>query len=276
MLTSVDSSQLLVFAGLLLAAGAVAGVTAGLLGVGGGIVIVPVLWHLFATLGLPEESRMHVAVGTSLATIVATSLSSVRAHRRRGAVDLELLRSWGPWIFVGVLVGTALAGIARGAVLTAVFAVVASVVALHMGFGKPHWRLAEELPRGPGRWTLASAIGTVSAMMGIGGGTLSVPILSLFGYPIHRAVGTAAAIGFIIGIPGTIGFIVSGWDAPGRPPYSLGYVNLIGFALIVPTATLLAPVGARLAHWLKTGNLKRVFAVFLAITALRMFYDLLG
>jgi len=270
-----DLPNTLFFAFLLLAAGAVAGLTAGLLGVGGGIVIVPVLWHLFASLGIDEAVRMHVAVGTSLATIIATSASSVRAHHKRGAVDFDLLKSWGPWIFLGVIAGTAIAGHVRGPVLTAVFATVAAIVSLHMGFGRPEWRLAENLPTGAPKGLLAACIGAVSAMMGIGGGTLSVPILSLFGYPIHRAVGTAAAIGFIIGIPGALGFIWSGWGVQNLPPFSLGYISLIGFILILPTSTLLAPVGARLAHGLNTRNLKRVFAVFLGFTALRMFYDLL-
>lgn len=268
-------TEIVIFGALLLAAGAVAGVTAGLLGVGGGIVIVPVLWHMFDAIGIDEDVRMHVAVGTSLATIIATSVSSVRAHHRRGAVDFALLRSWGIWIFLGVLAGTAIAGFVRGPVLTAVFATVALIVSLHMGFGKQDWRIAESLPRNPGKAGLAAVIGAISAMMGIGGGTLSVPILSLFGYPIHRAVGTAAAIGFIIGIPGTIGFIITGLGVPERPPLSLGYISLIGFALIFPTSTLLAPYGAKLAHGLNTRNLKRVFAVFLGFTALRMFYDLL-
>ncbi len=140
-----------------------------------------------------------------------------------------------------------------------------------MGFSRPDWRLSDRLPSGGAKAALAGVIGTVSAMMGIGGGTLSVPVLSLCGYPMHKAVGTAAAIGFIIGIPGAIGFAITGWNAPTLPPLSLGYVSLLGFALIFPTSTLLAPVGARLAHRLNTRHLKRVFAVFLAITAYRMF-----
>ncbi len=266
-----DSSQLFMLASLLLAAGAVAGLTAGLLGVGGGIVLVPVLWNLFMALDVDESIRMHLSVGTSLATIIATSMSSVRAHHRRGAVDFALLRSWGPWIFLGVLAGTALAGFVRGPALTLVFASVALVVALYMGFGRPDWRLVDRLPQGPVKATIAGVIGTISAMMGIGGGTLGVPILSLCGYPMHRAVGTAAAIGFIIGVPGAIGFMISGWNAPNLPPYSLGYVSLLGFVLIFPTSTLLAPYGARIAHGLNTRHLKRVFAMFLGLTALRMF-----
>ncbi len=164
-----------------------------------------------------------------------------------------------------------MAGAVRGRVLTLVFATMATIVAIYMGFARPEWRLASQLPRGGPRAALAALIGAVSAMMGIGGGTLSVPILSLFGYPMHRAVGTAAAIGFIIGIPGAIGFAITGWGAPSLPPFSLGYVSLLGFVLIFPTSTLLAPYGARLAHGLDTRQLKRVFAVFLAVTAYRMF-----
>jgi uncharacterized membrane protein YfcA len=268
---AIDGHQLLRLAPLLLAAGAATGVTAGLLGVGGGIVLVPVLWNLFAGLGVDEAVRMHLAVGTSLATIIATSASSVRAHHERGAVDVSLLRNWGPWIFTGVLVGTVLAGLVRGRVLTLVFASMALVVAAHMGLAKPEWRLADQLPRGGPRAALATVIGAVSAMMGIGGGTLSVPILTLFGYPIHRAIGTAAAIGFIIGVPGAIGFAISGWSAPSLPPFSLGYVSLLGFTLIFPTSTLLAPQGARLAHVLDTRHLRRIFALFLVVTAYRMF-----
>lgn len=266
---------LMLLAAVLLGVGAIAGLTAGLLGVGGGIVIVPVLFHVFTQLGFPEDVRMHVAVGTSLATIVVTSMKSIGAHHKKGAVDAVLLKSWGPAIFIGVLIGTYIAGWVKGPLLTVVFAVVASIVALHMAFGRESWRIANDLPRGIGKEALAGVIGVISAMMGIGGGTLSVPILSLYGYPIHRAVGTAAAIGFIIGVPGSIGFILSGWDVPGRPPYSLGYINLLAFALILPTSMWMAPVGARLAHSLNRQRLRRVFALFLAVTAARMFYGLL-
>ncbi len=266
----------LMLGGILLTVGAVSGVAAGLLGVGGGIIIVPVLYHLFTELGVDPAVRMHLAVGTSLTTIIATSTTSIRAHAKRGAVDIGLLKSWGPAIFVGVLGGTALAGFVRGSALTAVFAVMATIVAVYMGFGRPHWRLSDHLPTGVLRHAIAAFIGAVSAMMGIGGGTLSVPTLTLFGYPIHKAVGTAAAIGLIIGIPGTIGFILAGWDVPNRPAWSLGYVNVLGVAALLPTSMLLAPVGARLAHSLDTRRLKQVFAAFLGLTALRMFYGLLS
>lgn len=270
-----DLASLLPFALVLLAAGAAAGVIAGLLGVGGGIVIVPVLFHLFTQLGIDEAVRMKVAVGTSLATIVATAWSSASAHWRRGNVDTTFLKGYGPVIFAGVLVGTMLATWVRGPVLTGVFAVVALAVATHIAFGKPHWRLGEHLPKGPGRVAIGGAIGALSAMMGIGGGTMTVPVMTLYGYPVHRAVGTAAAMGFVIGVPGTLGFVLGGWDAPLRPPFSLGYVSLLGLVLIAPTSMLCAPLGARLAHALDTRALRRVFAAFLALTSLRMVWTIL-
>jgi len=243
--------------------------------VGGGIVIVPVLYHLFTSLGVDEAVRMHVAVGTSLATIVATSMSSIRAHWRRDAVDIDLLKSWGPWIVLGVIVGTVIAGDLKGPALSGVFGSVALVVAVYMGLGSPKRAIADRLPGLAGRAGLGCGIGGISAMMGIGGGTLSVPTLTLFSVPIHRAVGTASAIGFLIGLPGAIGFALTGVGVEGRPPFCLGYVSLLGLALILPTSVAMAPVGARLAHSLDTTMLRRVFAVFLAFTALRMIYSLI-
>lgn len=270
-----DLAALLPFALVLLTAGAAAGIIAGLLGVGGGIVIVPVLFHLFTLLGLDEAVRMKVAVGTSLATIVATAWSSASAHYKRGTVDPVFLKSYGPVIFTGVLAGTVIATWVRGPVLTGVFAVVALAVATHIAFGKPHWRLGGSLPRGAGRIVIGGTIGALSAMMGIGGGTMTVPVMTLFGYPVHRAVGTAAAMGFVIGVPGTVGFVIGGWGVDGTPPFSLGYVSLLGLALIAPTSMLCAPLGARLAHALDTRALRRVFAAFLAFTSLRMVWSIL-
>ncbi len=270
-----DISQLLPFAALLLVAGAGAGIIAGLLGVGGGIVVVPVLFHLFTTLGVDEAVRMQVAVGTSLATIVATAWSSARAHYKRGTVDRDFLRGYGPLIVLGVLLGSAVAALVKGPVLTAVFAVVALVVALQLSFGNPNWKLGDRLPTGLPRAALGTTIGALSAMMGIGGGTMTVPLMTMYGTPVHRAVGTAAATGFLIGVPGVLGFVVGGWNAANLPPGSLGFVSLVGLALIAPTSVLCAPLGARLAHRLDTKMLKRVFALFLGFTSARMFYSIL-
>lgn len=269
-----EFSQLLPFAALLLVAGAGAGIIAGLLGVGGGIVVVPVLFHLFTHLGVDEAIRMQVAVGTSLATIVATAWSSASAHYKRGTVDRDFLRGYGPWIIAGVLAGSAIASLVKGPALTGVFAVVALVVALQLSFGSPDWRLGDTLPGGWLRATVGTVIGSLSSMMGIGGGTMTVPFMTMYGTPVHRAVGTSAATGFMIGVPGMIGFVAGGWNAPNLPPGCLGFVSLVGLALIAPTSVLCAPLGARLAHRLNTKVLKRVFAVFLAFTSARMFYSI--
>lgn len=260
----------------LLFAGVCAGTLAGLLGVGGGIVIVPVLYNVFTSLGIDEGVRMHLAVGTSLATIIPTSIRSMRAHAKRGAVDFELLRAWGPPMFIGTLIGTAVAGLVSGEVLTGVFASVAILVALNFAFGREEWRIGNELPRkGVGGYALSGGIGGLSAMMGIGGGTFGVTTMSLFGYPIHKAVATSSGLGLIISIPGTIGLILSGWGAANLPPASFGYVSLLGFALITPTTVLMAPVGVRFAHALPKRRLIQAFALFLGITSIRMFYGLI-
>jgi uncharacterized membrane protein YfcA len=269
-----DIASIIFLVAALTAAGAFAGLLAGLLGVGGGIVIVPALFHLFSLLEVAEAVKMHLAVGTSLATIIATSLSSIRAHAKRGAVDWSILKGWGPWIAVGVAAGTAIAASVSGDALSAVFAAVALIVAVYMAFAPDGLRLASQPPRGPARAGIAGLIGAISAMMGIGGGTLTVPTLVLSSVPVHRAVGTAAAVGLIIAVPGAIGFIIAGWGAAGLPWGSLGYVSVLGFAVIVPTTVAVAPLGARLAHAIDKVLLRRLFALFLAITALRMFYEL--
>ena len=260
----------------LLAAGAFAGVVAGLLGIGGGLVLVPVLFHLLGHVGVADAVRIKVAVGTSLATIVATAWSSASAHWRRGNVDAAFLKSYGPVIVAGVLAGTALASQLRGPVLTAIFAAVACVLAVQIALGNPDWKLGERPPGGLGRVLIGGTIGVLSALMGVGGGTMTVPLMTMYGSPVHRAVGTAAAMGFIIGVPGAAGFIAGGWGHADLPPYSLGFVSLIGLALIVPTSVACAPLGARLALRLDRTVLRRVFAAFLTVTAARMIWSLVG
>lgn len=269
-----DPLLLIFWALAMLGVGAFAGLIAGLLGVGGGIVIVPALYHVLALMDVSEAIRMHVAVGSSLAIIIPTSLISARSHYRREAVDLPLLKRWILPLLVGVIVGAVVAAYLNGNVLAAVFAVVALLVSIRMLRGEDTLNLAESLPGEPIRSLLASFIGMVSTMMGIGGGTLTVPLLSACNYPIRRAVGTASAVGIVIAIPGAIGFLVSGQGVEGRPPLTIGYINLVAFCLIVPTTTLLAPYGARLAHTIKPGRLKIAFALFLLATSLRLFYDL--
>jgi uncharacterized membrane protein YfcA len=254
--------------------GIVSGTLAGLLGVGGGIVIVPVLFNVLPLFGIPEAVQMKLAVGTSLATIIPTSIVSARKHYARGAIDAALLRAIWPSMIIGVAAGTVAAIWLKGQALSAVFAVIALLVALNMGFTGVDFKIRDKTPRGPGLWGIGGFIGAVSAMMGIGGGTVGVPILSMFGTPIRSAVATASVFGLIISIPATIGFIYGGWGVPDLPPYSLGYVNLIGFALIVPSSIIATPWGVHLAHTIPPLMLKRAFAVFLAITAVRMIYAL--
>lgn len=260
----------------LVATGVVAGMLAGMLGVGGGIVIVPVLYHLFTLMGVDESVRMHVAVGTSLATIVPTSIMSARAHRRRGSLDPAMLARLVPPVLVGVLVGAVLSGFVSGKVLTSVFAIVALLVALNMAIKRDNVSLRDGLPGRVGTSALGVSIGSLSTLMGIGGGTLSVPILHALRTPMHVAVGTGAALGMVISLPGAIAFVVNGIGVPHRSPTMVGYVDLLGMALIVPATMMTTQWGARLAHAIDARLLRRLFALFLALTSARMFYGLLS
>jgi len=266
----------LLLAVAMLITGGIGGVLAGLLGIGGGIVIVPVMEAALTFLGVDEAIRMHVAVATSLATIIPTSIASSRAHHRRNAVDLDLVRRWALFVLLGALAGTAIASHVHSEVLYMVFAVVALIVALKMILPLEGRTIASDVPRGPAVPLIPATIGAISSMMGIGGGTLSVATLTLFNQPIHRAVGTAALFGLAISLPGTAGFMISGFDDPRVPPASIGYVNLIGFALISPATFLAAPLGAAIAHRLSTRHLSLLFGVFLMIVSVRMFYRALS
>jgi uncharacterized protein len=270
-----SEAWLLGLAASLLATGLVAGTLAGMLGVGGGIVIVPVLYHLFSLLGIDESVRMHVAVGTSLATIVPTSIMSSRAHRQRGSLDAALIKRLLPGVIVGVVAGSVASRYLSGNVLTSVFATVALVVALNMALKRDGFALGDGLPGPLGTSLLGSGIGGLSTLMGIGGGTLSVPILNALRVPMHTAVGTGALLGMFISFPGALAFIINGIGVSERPPASLGYVNLLGMALIVPATMATTGWGAKLAHAIDARRLRQVFAVFLALTSLRMFYKLL-
>ena len=261
---------LLVLAVAMLATGAVGGVLAGLLGVGGGIVIVPVLDFALSLLGVDPAIRMHVAVGTSLATIVPTSISSARAHHAKGSVDFEIARFWGPLVLVGAVLGGLSAAWVSGRWLAAVFGVVALIVALKMILVSDQKTLTRGVPRGVAGAPLPIVIGGLSSWMGIGGGTLSVPSLTLMSQPVHRAVGTSALLGLAIALPAMVLFIVTGWSDDRTPQFSLGYVNLIGLVLIAPVTVLTAPLGAKLAHRLSQRQLSLAFGGFLLLVAARM------
>ena len=256
----------------MLATGTVAGVLAGLFGIGGGIVIVPVLEAALGLVGVDPAIRMHVAVGTSLATIVPTSISSARAHYRRGAVNVDIVRHWAAFVLAGALLGAWIASLVHSRVLALVFATLAFLVAIKMLFFPGSRNLTGQIPRGRLVTVIPTAIGCFSSMMGIGGGTFSVMTLTLFNEPIHRAVGTAALFGLVISLPGTLGFVAAGWGDVRLPAGSLGFVNLLGFACIAPATVLAAPLGARIAHAFSARQLNMAFGVFLVIASLRLFY----
>lgn len=264
--------QWLILGVAMLATGAVAGVLAGLFGIGGGIVIVPVLETALGFIGVDPAIRMHVAVGTSLATIIPTSISSARAHHLRKSVDVEIVKRWAIFVFIGALLGAWIASLVHSNVLAVVFATLALLVALKMLLLPESRNLTEEVPHGPLVSIIPTSIGCFSSMMGIGGGTFSVMTLTLFNEPIHRAVGTAALFGLVISLPGTLGFVAAGWGDPRIPAGSLGYVSLIGFACIAPATVLAAPLGAKIAHAFSAKRLNMLFGLFLIVASLRLFY----
>lgn len=264
-------------AGMVAVAGLGAGVLSGLLGVGGGIVIVPALDYAFSAVGVADDVRMHLAVGTSLASIIPTAVASARAHRRRGAVDAAISAQWAPAVAAGAAGGALLASAVQGGVLAGVFGVVALAMALRMlrRDDAPSARWVRWAGLGRGR-AVPAGVGLISAMMGIGGGTLSVPALTGQGTPVHRAVGTAAWLGLWIAIPAATGYLVLGWGRPGLPPFSAGFVNLLAWAVLLPCTVLMVPLGARLAHGLSRRGLSVAFGAFLSVVALRMLYRAAG
>lgn len=258
----------------LVATGVFAGILAGLLGVGGGIVIVPLLFFLFQSFGVSPESAMLIATATSLATIVPTSISSIRSHNQKGNVDFDLLKRWAVFILMGVLAGSWLVTRVEGTILTILFGVIALLSALNMLFRTGKSTLYQKLPNTVGQAIMGSSIGFLSSMVGIGGGTISVPLLTLYNYPTHKAVGTASAIGLIISLPGALTMLILGSTPTDAPAGTFGLVNLIAFACIVPLTVLFAPVGASLAVKLDGVKLKKIFAFVLLFTGLRMLAQL--
>lgn len=257
-------------------AGAVGGLLAGLLGVGGGIVIVPALDLALTTAGVDPAVALHVAVATSMATIVPTSISSSRSHARRDSIDGRVIRVWSLPIVAGALLGALFAATVDARVLSAVFGVVALLAALKMLLPLDGVVLRPSLPGGPVGAVIPASIGGISAMMGIGGGTLTVPAMTLCGVPVHRAVGTAALLGLWISVPATTGYLLADTGGTDLPPWTVGLVSLPGFAMVAPVAWLVAPLGARLAHALDRRWLSAAFGTFLLVVAVRMLHRTLG
>ena len=271
-----DTMLLLQMLAVLLVIGGFAGVLAGLLGVGGGIVLVPAFFYTFQTLGYDGPQLMQICLATSLATIIVTSVRSVLSHNKKGAVEWAVLRTWAPGIALGAVLGVLVAASLRSTTLQGVFGVLGVVIGAYLGLGRAHWRLGPEMPRGAIRAALSPAVGFLSVLMGIGGGSFGVPLMSLYGVAIHRAVATAAGFGVTIAVPSVIGFLFLEIAPQNRPPLTVGAVNLAAFGVVVAMTMLTAPLGVRLAHAMDPKPLKRVFAVFLTLVALNMLRKALG
>lgn len=260
----------------LLGAGLLAGFAGGVFGIGGGFVVVPALLLMLPLLGGDHLQYAHVAIGTSAATIIATSIRSVMSHSKRGSVDFEILKSWAPWIVLGDGIGVLLASHIDGKVLTLIFAT--GVLLMSLNFLLPQVSdksFSDQMPTGMLRISIAGGLGTFSSLLGIGGGTIAIMVMTLCGRPIHRAVGTASGVGTLIAIPSAIGFAIIGLNEHGLPWGSLGFVNLPATAAIASMSIFTAPLGVAVAHWLEPRMLKRVFGIYLIVIAIVMFRNAL-
>jgi uncharacterized protein len=257
-------------------AGIIVGILAGLFGIGGGAIIVPVLYEVFRVLGVPEDVRIQMCIGTSLAIIVPTTVRSYIGHKRKGAAIPEVVRIWALPAIIGVAIGSAAASFAPPLVFKITFLLFAAFVATRMLFGGERWKLGDELP---GRGMLAFyglITGLFSSLVGVSGGAISNAVLTLYGRPMHQAVGTSAGVGVPITIAGTFGYMLAGWPHMAQlPPMSIGFVSLIGFVLMAPVSSYTTIYGVRLAHWLPRRKLEVAFGLFLVVVSLRFAFSML-
>jgi uncharacterized membrane protein YfcA len=278
-----DISELLELALLLVAVGALSGFLAGVFGIGGGAILVPVFYECFRIAGVPVEVRMPLCIGTSLAIIIPTSIRSYRAHRARGAVDGDILKAWWLPVLIGVIAGSVTARYARERLFKIVFVMVAYSAAARLLLARETWKFGDDLPRGPLMKTYGFIVGLLSTLMGIGGGLFSNLLMTFYGRPIHQAVATSSALAVLISIPGAIGYVYAGWPAaahyPGvaalQLPFALGYVSLIGAVLVMPTSLLTAGLGVRVAHAMSKRTLEIAFGCYLFTVGSRFAISLL-
>ena len=279
-----DVRQLVELALMLIAVGALSGFLAGLFGIGGGAVLVPVFYECFGLAGVPVEVRMPLCIGTSLAVIIPTSIRSFRAHHRRGAVDMDVLKAWWLTILIGVAAGSVIARYAPERLFKYVFVAVAWSATLRLWFARESWNLGEEMPKGFLMRTYGFFVGLLSTLMGIGGGLFSNLLMTFYGRPIHQAVATSSALAVLISIPGALGYVYAGWPAAARfpevaalqPPLTFGYVSLIGALLVMPMSLWTAPLGVRAAHALSKRMLEVAFGCYLFIVGGRFAISLIG
>lgn len=266
-------ADLLPFIAALLAAGVLAGLLAGLFGIGGGAILVPIFFHVFGLLGISDGVRMHLALGTSLAIIVPTSIRSFMEHRKKNAdaVDIDLLKGWIIAVPLGTMIAAVVAAWSSSTELRIIFAVISLLLALRMIFNRASWQLGDDLPKNPVKFLVGTGIGILSGLMGIGGGVMNNTFMTLYGRSIHQAVATSSGVGVLISLPGLIGYVWGGWGEPGLPPFSTGYINWMAVALLIPVTLLMAPYGARLAHALSKRQLEFGFALFLVGISIQFF-----
>jgi uncharacterized membrane protein YfcA len=273
-LIDLPAGELVLFALALAGAGVFAGLLAGMLGIGGGAVLVPVFYQILGIIGVDEAVRMHVSVGSSLAIIVPTSISSFRGHLARGAVDMQLLRSFVVAVPLGVVLASLTAASVTSATLRAIFAGLVFVFGLRMLFNRDHWKLSDEVPGNPVRFLVGAAIGFFSTLMGIGGGIFNNTFMTLHGRSIHQAVATSSGVGVLIAIPGTVGYVWAGWGNPLLPAMSTGFVNWVVVLAVIPIALLATPWGVGLAHALSRRQLQFGFGIFCMVVAARFAWSL--
>jgi uncharacterized protein len=277
MLFGVPLAELAWLATAILLAGIVTGIFAGLFGIGGGAVIVPVLYEAFRVLGVSEDVRMQLCIGTSLGIIVPTTIRSYLAHRAAGLGMAEVVRAWSLPAVAGVAVGAVAAAYAPAALFRFAFVVIAAAIAAKLLFGRESWVIAHALPGRRAMAVYGALIGLASSLMGISGGSLSTIVLTLYGQSIQSAVATSAGLGVPITLAGSIGYMIAGWSQQARlPPLSIGFVSLVGVAIMAPISSYVAPYGARLAHALPKRTLEIAFGLFLLAAALRFLVSLMS
>lgn len=262
-------TEIAMFVVALAAAGVVAGLLAGLFGIGGGAVLVPVFYHVFGLLEVPEAVRMHLSLGTSLAIIVPTSIRSFMTHRQKGAVDTDLLKGWIIAVPLGTLIASVVAAYASSVALRLIFACIALVLAFRMIANRSSWHLGNDLPPNPTKFLVGTGIGVLSGLMGVGGGVLNNTFMTLYGRTMHQAVATSAGVGVLIAVPGVVPFVVGGWGHPDLPPFSLGNVSLAALAILIPMSMPTVKLGATLAHRLTRRQLEIGFGLFLLTVSIR-------
>jgi uncharacterized membrane protein YfcA len=284
MVAGLNASELGELALLLVAVGALSGFLAGLFGIGGGAVLVPVFYECFRLAGVPLEVRMPLCIGTSLAIIIPISIRSWRAHHARGAVDMEILRIWWLPVLAGVILGSVIARYAPERLFKIVFVMVAYSAAARLLLARETWRFGDDLPRGPLMKIYGFFVGLLSTLMGVGGGLYSNLLMTFYGRPIHQAVATSSALAVLISIPGALGYVYAGWPAAAHYPdvaalqwpFALGYVSLIGVLLVIPTSILTAPLGVRTAHAMSKRMLEVAFGCYMVIVGSRFVISLLS